>query len=89
MIGEFKLLWATDVGAQLEAEHIGMEVFASKSAAEESELVKECHEKAIPIIVFVPNMPEAEVVASAGMLEVFNDINAAIRNGEPNEDKEA
>ena len=78
MNGEYKLLWATDVGARLEAEFIGMEVFASEAAAEESDLVKECHEKAIPIVVFVPAIGEEEkLVAAYNPLEIVNDIMAA------------
>ena len=79
MNGEFKLLWATDVGAQLEAEHMGMEVFANKTDADASVLVAECGETAIPIIVFVPSpsMTEDQVLATRSMLEVFNDLNAA------------
>ena len=82
MNGEFKLLWATDVGAQLEAEHMGMEVFASKADAEASELVAECGERAIPIIVFVPYMEEDVVIAASKSFDVFNDIIAMINKGE-------
>ena len=78
MKGEFKLLWATDVGAQLEAEHMGMDVFASKADALASDLVVECGEHPIPIIVFVPSMAEADVVAAAGALELVNDLSAAL-----------
>ena len=78
MNGEYKLLWATDVGAQLEAEFIGMEVFASKADAEASELVSECGEKAMPIIVFVPKgLKEDEVISAFAALEIVNDIMAA------------
>ena len=75
MKGEFKLLWATDVGAHFEAEHMGMEVFPSKSDAENSELVKECGEKAIPIIVFVPFESEERVIAAADVFETVNLLN--------------
>ena len=75
MMGEWKLLWATDVGAHYEAEHMGMEVFASKKDAENHPLVKECHEKAIPIIVFVPFEKEDKVVATVGTLDMVNTLN--------------
>ena len=82
MNGVFKLLWATDVGAQLEAEHMGMEVFPNKAEAEAIELVRDCGERAIPIIVFVPNMEEDVVIAASKSFSVFNDIIAMIKNGE-------
>ena len=82
MKGEFKLLWATDVGAHFEAEHMGMEVFASKKDAEASELVSECQEKPVPIIVFVPFEDEKTVLETAKVLELFNDLNAAARLAE-------
>ena len=90
MNGEYKLLWATDVGAQLEAEFIGMEVFASKADASASELVSECGEIPVPIIVFVPRgATEEEVLAAAKGLSTVNDLNLAIRMAELDEDKEA
>ena len=81
MQGEYKLLWATDVSAHYEAEEIGMEVFASKSDCEASDLVREGGEKAIPIIVFVPALDENKVLDVHDTLQVFNEITAAIMKG--------
>jgi hypothetical protein len=76
--GEFKLLWATDVAAIHEAEHIGMQVYESKKACEASDMV-ECGEEAMPIIVFVPasNMTATEVstiYSHISMINQFNDM---------------
>ena len=75
MNGEYKLLWATDVGAHHEAEHMGMEVFACKADAEAHPLVTECGERPIPIIVFVPFEGEDTVLAASKALQVVNTLN--------------
>ena len=75
MNGEYKLLWATDVGAHFEAEHMGMEVFASKSDAMNHPLVNECGERPVPIIVFVPFEDEDTVLSAAKALDVVNTLN--------------
>ena len=80
MRGEYMLLWATDVGAHYEAPHVGMEVFPSEAAALASDLVVECGERPVPIIVFVPDVTGSlDTVALAETLERFNDLNAAMR----------
>ena len=77
MKGEFKLLWATDVGAHFEAEHVGLEVFPSKAACEASDLVVECGERAVPVVFFVPFEDEETVLAAAKAFELVNVLNAA------------